>query len=122
LDFARYLQTGIFGPGDGSQYVDTPAGFPILTVAGSKDRMAPTDAVVSVCAASEENGKRDCIVFGKETGCQEDYGHLDLLLGERADVEVYPAIAKWLADHDGQSLLIHASHVPVKRESVPARP
>ena len=31
------------------------------------------------------------------TGCQADYGHMDLLLGRNVETEVFPHIRDWLA-------------------------
>ena len=40
-------------------------------------------------------------LVGKATGAGADYGHVDLLLGDRSEVDVYPIIADWLETHGG---------------------
>ncbi len=62
--------------------------------------MAPPDSVVAACQNGEQTAERKCLIFGKETGCVEDYGHMDLLMGVRTEHEVFPHILTWLDDHD----------------------
>jgi len=71
---------------------------PILVIGGSADRLAP---VSQVRAAYELAGSSDkkLAIFGRETGCAQDYGHADLIFGEGAPDEVYPLICKWLIAH-----------------------
>jgi pimeloyl-ACP methyl ester carboxylesterase len=40
-------------------------------------------------------------VVGEASGAERDYGHTDLLLGRHAAREVFPIVARWLADVDG---------------------
>ncbi len=102
LQFGTFLETGVFGPGDGTSYVDRLASCttPILALAGSKDFLAPEAAVFGKIVTEESLGKRAYHVFGKETGCLEDYGHVDLLVGDRAQMEVYPTVMNWLREQE----------------------
>jgi pimeloyl-ACP methyl ester carboxylesterase len=70
---------------------------PVLVMAGARDRLATAD---SARAQFEQVGSPDktLVVFGREHGDREDYGHGDLLFGERAPDEVYPLIRRWLTD------------------------
>ncbi len=69
---------------------------PSLILAGSIDRLAPPE---DVQRAYEGLGteQRSFHCFGTESGCEEEYGHSDLLLGPRADSEVFPLIHAWLS-------------------------
>jgi len=49
------------------------------------------------------HGERKCLILGKSAGCVEDYGHMDLLMGIRAEEEVFPLMLKWIEDHDPPS-------------------
>jgi len=71
---------------------------PAFLIAGSRDRMAPPEAVA---AAFEWLGSPDkaMVTLGKEFGQETEYGHGDLLLGRDAPAEVYPRIAAWLDAH-----------------------
>ena len=101
LDFAHYVETGRFKGADGTDYA---AGFgritrPIFLISGSVDRLCPRDCVEHVHDhAASTDRKYRC--FGKEFGDRSDYGHGDLLLGETAPDEIFPAIAEWLEAHD----------------------
>lgn len=98
LDFGRFLETGIFASPDGAAYLDQlkRSVTPVLSIVGSVDVLAPPQSVSSLCEASNPGSERVCLVVGRDTGCQEDYGHMDLLLGNRVRQEVYPPIADWL--------------------------
>ena len=81
---------------DGSIYADRLAElgyrFPILSVAGSKDMQCPPVAAARFGT--------DHIIFGKEFGQQDDYGHDDLIMGKNATTETWPVYVDWLAQHD----------------------
>jgi pimeloyl-ACP methyl ester carboxylesterase len=69
-------------------------GVPTLVVGGTRDFLAPPEA-----------SRR---YFGLLTapGCElevlEGYGHGDLIVGDRAHLEIYPAVARFLAAHAGE--------------------
>ena len=67
-----------------------PTSVPVLSVAGTADlQCSPT--------AARRHGS-DHEVFGKVHGHVEDYGHFDLLVGDRAATEVWPVLTQWLRD------------------------
>ncbi len=68
---------------------------PVLCVGGTVDRLAPP-AVVQ--RAFELTGAADkaLLVVGRGQGAPVDYGHGDLLTGDRAAVDVYPHLQRWL--------------------------
>ena len=41
-----------------------------------------------------------CKILGKETGCEEDYGHVDLLVGKMVETEVFPGILEWIETYE----------------------
>ena len=69
---------------------------PMLMIAGSRDRLAPPIAVQWASELSQASDKT-LRIFGREHGDTEQYGHGDLIFGERAPEEVFPFIADWLA-------------------------
>ena len=71
---------------------------PWLAIGGHVDRLVPPE---NVKVGLDRIGSRDkkWILAGKEHGCVEDYGHIDLLLGSRARDEIYKPIAEFLEAH-----------------------
>lgn len=98
LDMARFMDEGKFQDRAGRSYLDgiDQSKTPILVLAGTKDNMAPKDSVMAVTNCRTENQVTECVVFGKESGCLEEYGHTDLLIGKRVEKEVFPVIHNWL--------------------------
>jgi pimeloyl-ACP methyl ester carboxylesterase len=113
LNFGRFLESGRFAPKNGKPYLeDLPkSNIPIFVMGGTKDLMAPPASLVAACETGEQTAERKCLIFGKETGCVEDYGHMDLLMGVRAEHEVFPHILTWLDDHE-PARDTHAEHSP----------
>lgn len=74
-------------------------GAPFLVAAGSVDGLTPS---LDIHFAFKQLGSKDkkYVVFGRESGCRTEYGHIDLVLGKNAPREVYPVIADWLRAHD----------------------
>jgi pimeloyl-ACP methyl ester carboxylesterase len=102
LDFGRFLNTGVLGPETGVPYLENlhKSNTSILVIGGSKDLMAPPQAVSALCKRANTGLKADCLIMGKESGCLDDYGHVDLLVGIRAQNEIFPKILDWLDQHD----------------------
>jgi pimeloyl-ACP methyl ester carboxylesterase len=71
---------------------------PLYVIAGSDDRLTPPDDCKIVYNMAASRDKR-FDVFGTATGCQHDYGHIDLVLGKHARDEVWPHILEWLDAH-----------------------
>lgn len=68
---------------------------PIAFGAGSVDRIAPPDAVRHV---HDRIGSAHKVyrIFGSEQGEKANYGHGDLVLGDRVQQEVFPFVSDWL--------------------------
>jgi predicted alpha/beta hydrolase len=71
---------------------------PLLVAAGTADRIA-TPAAVKLALEHLPPGLATYAEFGEAHGYGVDYGHVDLILGRAAPLEVFPAIARWLAEH-----------------------
>lgn len=67
---------------------------PLRMFAASRDINVPAASVVQTARAL--CCERAVTVFGKASGCQEEYGHCDLIVGKRAASEVWPSILAWL--------------------------
>jgi pimeloyl-ACP methyl ester carboxylesterase len=72
---------------------------PILMMAGSVDSFTPL-ADIRLAFRRIPSAKKTLMVFGKSRGHQNDYGHIDLVLGKNAPKEVFPHIVNWIKEHD----------------------
>lgn len=72
---------------------------PVLVVAGKLDRLAVPPAVHA--AYRVLGGPKRYLLAGVEAGAKYDYGHMDLVLGERAALEVWPHLLRFLNEHEG---------------------
>lgn len=70
----------------------------LLCIAGKLDNMAPPGSVLSVYHQVQSKDKTYRLM-GVANGYQVDYGHNDLILGNKAPEEVYPYILNWLNSH-----------------------
>jgi len=71
---------------------------PMLLLAGDKDRQCPPDAAAVTLAGL--GGDKELATFGKAHGHAEHYGHMDLVIGRRAALEVYPVLDRWFDARD----------------------
>lgn len=70
---------------------------PTLFLAGQRDLLIPPSLVEQVHAGVGSSDKR-YVLCAKHTGYSADYGHGDLLIGERAPTEIFPLITDFLAE------------------------
>ncbi len=70
---------------------------PVLVVAGKADRTAPSPAAKA--GYDYLGGPKQFFVAGEENGFRHDYGHVDLIIGERADEELWPRLLSFLDEH-----------------------
>ncbi len=71
---------------------------PVLVIAGKIDAMAPA---TQVRAGYEMlGGPKRFLVAGEENGFASDYGHGDLVMADRAAVELWPRIESFFGEHD----------------------
>ncbi|HEY8208025.1 MAG TPA: alpha/beta fold hydrolase [Myxococcaceae bacterium] len=97
---AGMLKTGQLLSRDGTRdYRKALAGVttPVLVVAGKRDRLAMVPAVRAGYLAL--GGPKEWRLMGVENGARADYGHMDLILGERAETELWPAVLDFFDRH-----------------------
>jgi pimeloyl-ACP methyl ester carboxylesterase len=70
---------------------------PVLVLGGSQDALATPRAVLGQAELLGSSDKT-VMLFGRENGDALDYGHGDLIFGERAPQEVYPRIITWVTE------------------------
>lgn len=97
LDLAR---TGRFASADGA--LDFRDGMrraqtPLLVVAAALDRVALTPAVKDGFRAW--GGPKGWALISKANGAQAEYGHMDLVIGEHAAVDVWTPVLAFLSAH-----------------------
>lgn len=71
---------------------------PTFVISGSRDWLTPPSDLEQVYELLGSSEKRYWCA-GKEAGCEAEYGHIDLILGRHAPVEIFPRIADWLQHH-----------------------
>ncbi len=72
---------------------------PALVVAGKLDRVAPAPSVKA--GYDLLGGEKSFFIAGEENGFLFDYGHMDLILGERAGQELFPRVLRFLSGAGG---------------------
>lgn len=68
---------------------------PVLAIAGSLDRVAPPS---SVQAITQMIGSADAMEWVAEHDDGVGFGHVDLVIGERAPALIYPRVTEWLLE------------------------
>jgi len=97
---ARMFKSGELKSRDGTRDYRLALGSvttPVLVVAGKRDRLATVPAVKAGYLAL--GGPKEWKLMGVENGARADYGHMDLVLGERADTELWPAMLDFFERH-----------------------
>jgi len=97
---AQWALDGVFSSADGE--IDYRAGLakvnvPLLVAAGSADAVAPPSAVRRALDYLPP-GQGTYLEFGRGYGHSADYGHIDLILGRDAPLEVFPPVVAWIAE------------------------
>ncbi len=98
MDLAGFLEKAQFKSSDGIPVFKKMESLevPVYVIAASRDEVAPLEWVVPAVCANSESGTRQLLVAGRENGFEQDYGHVDMLLGLKAQAEIYPTIHSWL--------------------------
>jgi hypothetical protein len=73
---------------------------PILAIAGNDDVQCGEEAVLRTLDAVGSVRKRYVMVGGVQEEEGRTYGHLDLLLGERAKEDVFSHVVQWVQEAD----------------------
>lgn len=102
-EVVTWLRAGALTTADGQGSWVTPPAQPVptLVLAGAGDWLVPASDVVWVC---EGRPACEAVVLGESSDQHELYGHIDLVLGQNAAVDVYPLVGDFLAAHVGSSL------------------
>ena len=103
LFMAGLVTRGSLTSGDGS--LDFRKGLatvttPVLVVAGRLDRLAPTAAVRDGYDAL--GGPKEWLLISRANGALAEYGHMDLVIGERAPDEVWSRVLDFFTRHARQ--------------------
>lgn len=72
---------------------------PLLAIAGRRDNLADP---ASVRDSFENVGSTDkkLMILSRAHGYSQDYGHIDMIFGRRAHIEVHPKVMKWINEKD----------------------
>ncbi|TGK20915.1 alpha/beta hydrolase [Leptospira fluminis] len=94
----KVIETGSFRSEDGkTNYADGLANIkiPALLIGGRRDKLG---FMYSLRYVYDTIGSSDKTMFvaSKGKGLSDDYGHTDLLIGKKADEEVFPVLLQWL--------------------------
>jgi pimeloyl-ACP methyl ester carboxylesterase len=71
---------------------------PILMIGGAEDRMTPAHHLKWGFNAMKAEDKK-FVLAGEDSGFENDYAHVDLVLGNRARDEIFPIILDWIKKH-----------------------
>lgn len=105
LQMINFIEKGRFGSSDGK--LDFRADMkriktPVFVVAGKLDRIAVVPAVRD--GYNCLGGPKEWAVIGVENGAVADYGHMDLVMGERAADEVWSRVLDFFDRHSAAAL------------------
>lgn len=102
LQMLGFIEKGTFGSADGKRdFRKDMANIktPIFVVAGKLDRLAHPPAVRDGYNAL--GGPKEWALIGVENGAEADYGHMDLVMGDRAAKEVWSRVLDFFDRHAG---------------------
>ncbi len=85
---------------------------PLRLLGGSRDLQISANAVRQT--ANLVGGPAEVCIYGREHGELEEYGHWDLVVGRRAEHEIWPGIEGWLRRHAGAPLSAARSTAPAR--------
>ncbi|MBI2426142.1 MAG: alpha/beta fold hydrolase [Candidatus Hydrogenedentes bacterium] len=72
--------------------------FPLMALYAQVDPFIPLPKAREFVSALPHEDK-EIVICSKENGCEQDYGHCDILFARNGVREVYEPIARWLARH-----------------------
>ncbi|MFL5319908.1 MAG: alpha/beta fold hydrolase [Myxococcaceae bacterium] len=103
--FVGFIEKGTFASADGK--IDFRRDMakirnPVFVVAGKNDRIAITPAVKDAYRAL--GGPKEWMLLGVENGQKADYGHMDLVMGDRAATECWDRVQDFFVRHDHDAL------------------
>ena len=88
---------------DEDQVIDYAKGVPnlrvpTLMIGGAEDRMTPAHHLKWGFKAMDTDDKK-FVLAGEDTGFEDDYAHVDIVLGKNARDEIFPIIYDWIRKH-----------------------
>jgi lysosomal acid lipase/cholesteryl ester hydrolase len=88
---------------DEDQVIDYARGVPnirvpTLMIGGAEDRMTPAHHLKWGFKAMDTEDKK-FVLAGEDTGFEDDYAHVDIVLGKNARDEIFPIIYDWIRKH-----------------------
>ncbi len=94
---------------------------PLLAIAGDEDGVAPPSQVKLLFDRVSSAQKRFLNLGGEGEGSRyHPYGHGDMVLGRRAPVDVFPHVARWIAQIAGVEVALEEAS-PLRQEQIPVR-
>jgi polyhydroxyalkanoate synthase len=100
LQFRRWLMEDAFCSADGRVDYREAVGTietPVQVICGPRDELGRPDSVRRALARLPNAVYVEC---SRRRGFSTDYGHIDMVFGNRAHAEVFPRIAAFLARHE----------------------
>jgi pimeloyl-ACP methyl ester carboxylesterase len=100
LQMLGFIRTGGFTSADGKIDYRKEMGkvrTPVMVVAGKLDRIAIPPAVKDGYRAL--GGEKEWLLLAEENGVVADYGHMDMVVGNRASTELWPRVLGFLDRH-----------------------
>lgn len=94
---------------------------PTLLLHGPRDPFAPADAIEATANALTAVSDKVTVLASRMGGMSANYGHLDLLLGQNAQRDVFPHLLKWLDLHAGVLIEEDGRPEPSVGEAEPRR-
>jgi pimeloyl-ACP methyl ester carboxylesterase len=94
---------------------------PTLLLHGPRDPFAPADAIEATANALSAVSDKVTVLASRMSGMSANYGHLDLLLGQNAQRDVFPHLLKWLDLHAGVLIEEDGRPEPSVGEAEPRR-
>ncbi len=101
-DLATTFKPGGFSRKGGAiRYLERADAFrlPICLIAGSRDAQCPVEAVRETARRLTNAAEKEVLCVGSEFGSYHEYGHFDLIIGRRAETEVWPSILRFIEQH-----------------------
>lgn len=102
FQFAKWYEDGQATLADGTRLTTllTEIEAPTMLAIGSDDQMASI-ADQEVILRLIPTVQKEMLLLCQSTGCAHDYGHVDPVLGTRAEYEVWPHFLRWIRRYDG---------------------
>jgi alpha-beta hydrolase superfamily lysophospholipase len=96
-----FQQGGFSRQGGRIRYLEQAHAFrlPTCLIAGSKDAQCSVEAVQATARLLENAAEKEVLCMGTDYGQYGEYGHFDLILGRRAETEVWPSILRFIERH-----------------------